>query len=457
MAKKENNIKPTTTEAKSIVVQQLTVAQLYRGNQDVQTWINAVKSAESTRLPNRRPLYNTFLDVSIDDHLDSMMDKRIRAVKITPWEWHDLEDGDLKDSFNGEWFMELLKRIQERIFYGTTLLEFSFSSYDGLVEDVTMIPRQNVRPEKGIIMLDGYTEDRGIPYHSGRYPQYIMQVGRKDDLGKLTRLAPLVLIKRQNFSDWARYNEMYGIDMRVYEYDPTNPKARDEMEASAEKFGSAPWIVVPKGYGTITFPNSSNKQASAFAFDKLHEACNKAITIAVLGQTLTTGGEGGGSYELGKVHENVEGEINMEDRLYAQYLINYVMRKNILIPHGYPLEKIKGSFKVIDELPKEMKANMWVMLSKSGLPIAEEDFYNEFGVPFPEDRDVIKVSTPPPPPAPPGADPNAPPADDNDPSGGDNTGGQPSTKDDPKPPAPKNKQPGGAGKGKEKKRQGKKV
>jgi SPP1 gp7 family putative phage head morphogenesis protein len=376
-------------------VQDITIGQVVRGNQTVQTWYQAVKAAESSRMPNRRSLYNTYLDVSIDLHLDSVMNKRTRALLTVPFVWEGLEDEAVLENFASPWFSELMKLIQSRVFWGTTLVEFQLGN-DGLISDVELIPRQNVKPELGVIMTDGHTEgSTAIHYREGIYVNYVLEIGRKDDLGMLSKIAPYVIMKRANMSDFSRYNEMYGIDLRVYEYDPLKPGAREQMKKQAEDHGSAAYILIPKGYGQVTFPAVSNKQSSAFAYDKFNEIMNNEITIGVLGQLLTTGGDKGGSYELGKVHKAVQEEIAMEDRMVAEYIINYPMRKNILVPHGYPLADIKGKFKVPDQLPKENKANMWVMLAKAGLPIAEEDFYAEFGVPMPGDRDVITVSASP--------------------------------------------------------------
>jgi SPP1 gp7 family putative phage head morphogenesis protein len=389
MAKKEIKANSRTKSNAPIVVNDITVAQLHRGNQNVQTWFSAVKAAESSLSPNRRLLYNTFLDVSIDLYLDSVMQKRIRAVKTTPFEWQDFENDVIKDNFRSPWFIELLGMIQNRIFYGTTLAEFDFGQ-DGLIQDVTMIPRQNVKPELGLISKNGAGLD-GFRYREGIYPYYILEIGRKTDLGLLTKIAPYVLMKRANMADFMRFNEMFGMDLRVYEYDPNKPGARQEMEAQAKAYSSAAYIVLPKGYGSVTFEGTKTT-GSQEAYTKAHNMLNDEITIGVLGQLLTTGGADGGSYALGNVHKAVETAINMEDRLMAEYIINYPFKNNILIPHGYPLEGITGKFKTADEISKEVKLKTWVELYKSGAPIAEEDFYKEFGIEPPGTRPVVAHS-----------------------------------------------------------------
>jgi len=376
----------SSPSGEGIVINDITIAQVTRGNQDVQTWFQAIKAAESTRMPNRKSLYNTYTDVAIDLHYKSVMDKRVRAVKTTPFEWPELSNDAVADNFRSPWFSELLGLIQSRIFWGTSLAEITLGE-DGLIGDVNLIPRQNVKPEKGIISRDGYS-DEGIRYREGIYPNYILEIGKPNEIGLLANIAPYILMKRSNLSDFSRYNEMFGMPLRVYEYDPLKPGAREEVTKQAKAYGSAAYIVLPKGAGNVQF-HDSVKQSTAYAFDKLHEMLNNEITIGVLGQLLTTGGEGGGSYELGKVHKAVEAAINLEDRLTAEYIINYPFKKNILIPHGYPLEGINGKFKTADEIAKEKKLDIWVKLFQSGAPIAEEDFYKEFGIEPPGSRPVV--------------------------------------------------------------------
>jgi len=167
------------------------------------------------------------------------------------------------------------------------------------------------------------------------------------------------------------------------------PGAREEMKNQAEEYGSAAYIVLPKGYGNVTFPEST-KQSSVHAYDKAHTLLNNEITIGVLGQLLTTGGAKGGSYSLGKVHKSVEESLNMADRLMAEYVINYPFKNDILIPHGYPLEGIRGEFRIAQEIDKETRLQLWIDLYNSGAKIAEEDFYKEFGITPPGKRPTVK-------------------------------------------------------------------
>ena len=390
-AKGKPNATSQPASGNSIIINDITVSQLFRGNQDIQRWYTALRNAENIYYPIRRELLQTYLDVSIDLHLTSCMDKRIRAVKTAPFVWKDLTNEVITENMQGLWWNDMLELIQSRIFWGPTLMEFIFE--DGLISETILVPRQNVRPEFGIISKDGFSND-GFSYREGLYKNHILEVGKKTELGLLANLAPYVLMKRQNLSDFSRYNEMFGMPLRVYEYDPSMPGARAEVSQQAKEYGTAAYIVLPKGMGNVTFPEA-NQSSSSSAYDKLHSILNDEITIGVLGQVLTTSGTAKSSGQaLGQVHKAVEQEMNLADKLYAEYYINYKLRKDILIPNGYPLQNITGRFKELDELPKEIRANMWVALLNAGVEIAEEDWHTEFDIPAPNGRPLTIVNKP---------------------------------------------------------------
>lgn len=392
--------KKSSGEDTSIIIQQLMIGQLNRGNQTIQTWYNNLRAAESTRNPNRKALLSTYLDVSIDLHYRSVMDKRIRAIKTTPFEWIGLESEAHVDNFKAPWFSELMSLIMSRIPYGHTLAEFSLGD-DGLIGDVILIPRQNVKPDKGLISKDGSSDD-GFYYKQTPFVNWILEIGRPDDLGLLASIVPYILMKRQNLADFARFNEMFGMPLRWYEYDPLDPTSRDQVKKSAEEMGSAAYVIVPKGT-TVNFVEST-KQATAYTYDKFHEIMNNEVTIGVLGQLLTTGGEKGGSYSLGQVHKAVEEGINLEDRLTAEYILNYPFKNNILIPHGYPMDGAVGKFKMTEELSKEIKAKIFLEQIAPKFPIDPKFIYEEFGIPEPTPeaialwKEYISMSKPAPPP-----------------------------------------------------------
>jgi SPP1 gp7 family putative phage head morphogenesis protein len=390
-AKKTEVIKKAGDPNQPIVINQINIGQLERGNQTIKTWMTNVKAAERILNPNRRFLLNTYHDIDIDLHLEAVVGKRIRALKNIPFQWPTLENDKIKENLQSPWFFKMLGFMGKKIFQGYTVLEFSDGA-DGLIEKCTEIPRQNVRPDKFVITKEmwGSTED-GFQYREAPYNRYMIEVGEPSDLGLYMKIVPYILLKRDNLGDFARFNEMFGMPLRWYEYDPHDPTSREEVTKSAIAQGSAAYVVVPKGT-TVGFHEA--KSGSQQAYSVFNKIMDDEVTIGVLGQTLTTSNDGVGSNALGNVHMAVEEDLAMEDRVMTELDINYTLRKQILIPHGYPLENIKGSFTLSEEISMEKKMMMWLSALDRGVKIAEEDFYEEFGIPFPGGRSIIVKSAP---------------------------------------------------------------
>ncbi|ELR69174.1 Mu-like prophage FluMu protein gp29 [Fulvivirga imtechensis AK7] len=386
MAKKEKKQKAQTDP--EIVINQINVGQLQRGNQDIQKWISNVKSAERVQNPYRKPLLDTYHDLSIDLHLDMVISKRVRAVKTCPFEWEDLEVDVIRENFRSPWFFEYMENIMDFVFQGHNVIEHVFEN--GLIVDTEIIPRQNIYPKEGIITKEMWgSKEKGWNYREEPYKYYMLEIGKPKDLGLYAKIAPYVLLKRGNLADYSRFNEMFGMPLRWYEYDPHDPGAREEVTKQAKAQGAAAYVVVPKGT-SVNF-HEANQSGASTTYKDLHQILNDEITIGVLGQKLTTSSEGKGSYALGSVHQEVEKSVNLEDRLMVEYILNYPFKNNILIPHGYPVEGHHGRFIVSEELPKDKKADIWLKMEQR-IPIAAEDFYNEFGVPHPDEA-AIKLWT----------------------------------------------------------------
>lgn len=389
--KKTEVTKKTVGDSSPIVINQITIGQLERGNQTIQTWMNNVKAAERVINPQRRYLLNTYLDIDIDLHLDAVKGKRIRALKNIPFEWATLTDDVAKENLQSPWFFDLLGYYGERIFKGYDVVEFAPGD-DGLIGSCTQIPRQNVRPDKLKITKEMWgNPDEGLAYREPPFNRFLYELGKPLDLGLYMKLVPYILLKRDNLGDFARFNEMFGMPLRWYEYDPLDPGARNEVTKSAEAQGSAAFVVVPKGT-TVNFHEAKN--SSQQAYTAFHKLLDDEVTIGVLGQTLTTSNDGVGSNALGNVHMSVEEDLAMEDRVLVELDINYNLRKKILIPWGYPLQNIKGAFTLTEEIAIDKKINMWLAALDRGVKIAEEDFYEEFGIPFPGGRSLIVKTAP---------------------------------------------------------------
>lgn len=387
-----------------VTKQEITIAQVQRGPQDLNKYRQAMTGAEAVRNPNRSLYYELAENVMTDGILRSVIDKRIRAVTTSPLTMDGMEDEEFIRSFQQPWMAKLLRFMMEAKFWGHSLVELELNPLAAKDPDiyqmfnVELIPRRNVSPEFGTVSVNPNNPNTGVKFRETPFTNYLLEFGGARDLGLLVNLIPYVIFKRNNFSDYAQYNELFGMPQRIYEYDPNQPETRKQLEVQAKAQGAAPYCIVPRGT-TIT-QNQTYSSAGQGGFDRFHEILNKEITISVLGQTLTTGADGKGSYALGEIHQDVEAAINMEDKLWVAYQLNWVIKP--LLIQTYGMDKLKGvTWKFDDTIklsPKE-KSEIFERMLGAGLPMNRKYMYEELNAPEPDEEDIAffaaKSPTPP--------------------------------------------------------------
>lgn len=104
---------------------------------------------------------------------------------------------------------------------------------------------------------------------------------------------------RRDFSRWA---ELFGNGMIKARHpkDAKDPVVRRWLEG-VRNLGREPVIKLPEGYDVELVMSASS---SADGFEKLLDHCDKAITLTMQGQTLTSDAGANGSRALGEVHRD---------------------------------------------------------------------------------------------------------------------------------------------------------
>lgn len=383
---------PSQYEVK-VVNQKITIAQINRGPADMGNYRRAVQAAEARTNPNRSLYYNLIENCVSDGILDAIIDKRIRAVNISPPSLEGTDDEKIISLFKQPWITELMRYMMESKFWGHSLVELEFN--ENAIKDpeleqlfkVKLTPRRNVFPEFGIVSNRADYITGGYQFREEPAVNYMLEFGKERDLGKFVNLIPYVLFKRNNWADFAQFNELFGMPLRVYEYDPNQTDTRKQVEEQAKKMGAAAYVVVPKGTNVQHVTGSTS--ASSGGFKEFNSIMNQEMTISVLGQTLTTGADGKGSYALGDVHKDVEEAINIEDKVWVEYQMNWVVKPHLIRVFG--LNQLRGkTFKFDDTIkltPKE-KMEIFTGMLSAGVPMKLEYIYEELNMPIPDETDM---------------------------------------------------------------------
>jgi len=199
------------------LIQRIEITQNKRSAQDIDSWRNAIKAAESTFFPRRTLLYDLYLEILLDGHLSAVIEKRKLSVINTPL--HFEENGKMNEEItsmiSSENFLTLLEDILESKIFGHSLIELSFEN--GILTP-SLIPRKHVVPERGII-IKRQSDSEGFSYREFPFTNYLLEVGENNSLGLLMKAAQYIIYKRGGFGDWAQYCELFGMPFRVAKYD----------------------------------------------------------------------------------------------------------------------------------------------------------------------------------------------------------------------------------------------
>lgn len=145
--------------------------------------------------------------------------------------------------------------------------------------------------------------------------------------GTIRALSIPYMIRTFARRDWARRSEVEGIGVRKARIPAQgDPKIVDKFLRDVKALGAESTIRLPEGFD---FSIEAPAATAADGFSKLVSHCDMAITLAILGQNLTTEVTGG-SFAAATVHAKVQ-----LDRLEADVaMLSTTIRDQILVPWG---------------------------------------------------------------------------------------------------------------------------
>ena len=263
---------------------------------DVLTWKNAMAMAENVENPKMFPYYNLVKDMLLDAHTTSQITNRKYkttsanfSIQKANGETHEELTRQLQKSV---WFNEIISHILDSEYFGYTLIEFNRGNDDSV--DVALIPRQNVIPQKGIVLKD-YTDDKGLDYrNANEYGTWLLDFGKAGDLGIINQAIPHILFSRFAQSCWSELCEIYGIPPRVMKTNTRDRQALARAEKMMTDMGAAAWFIIDE---TEQFEWATNGvPATGEVYDGLINRCENSISLllsgAIIGQDTRYGSRG---------------------------------------------------------------------------------------------------------------------------------------------------------------------
>lgn len=353
---------------------------------DIASFMSSYLSASAVDTYNRSRLYDIYASVLMDTHLTGVINKRMAGVRRMRVEFRrdSVPDDTVNERLRGPWFRRLTSDILWSKFWGFSLMQFYTAPDGGIGYD--LIDRKHYDPVRREI-LRYETDSTGIPVDQFADVLCVSEGDR--DLGLLSRITPMVLYKRGNIGDWAQFCQVFGMPVREYTYDAGDEEARLKLLQDARRQGGNAVYIHPSDT-TLRLVESGAKSGTVDLYERFTNMCNTEISVAVLGNTLTTDAKSTGTQALGTVHQQEEERLKEEDRDFVLDVLNYDMT-GIFASLG--IDTSGGRFEYVEEKKVDKTEQIAVVekLHNMGLPLSDDYLYSTFDIDKPEDYDTRKA------------------------------------------------------------------
>lgn len=356
---------------------------------DIASYMQSLQSATAIDMYNRTRLYDMYQSAFLTDpHLIGIKRKRLVGACRTPIEFvrNNKPDEMVNDILKQPWFRRFRKDVVESELWGFSLLQF-YRNNDGTI-GYDSIARKHYDPVK-MVVLRYQSDVDGAPIEA--FSNTIVIGDDPRGIGLMSAIMPYVLYKRGNMGDWAQFCQIFGMPIREYTYDAGDEEARKRLIEDARRQGANAVYIHPKD-SALNLHESGNKTGSSDLYKSFTEECDSQMSIAMLGNTLTTDAKATGTQALGTVHQEEEDEIKEDDEALILSVLNSSRMKAILASLGLNVEG--GEFRFIEakNIDKTAQLNAVTQLhEKLGLPIDDDYLYDTFDIDKPENYDQMKA------------------------------------------------------------------
>lgn len=371
---------PKTARPREGYIRSIVPKTLSRTRSDIATWRGALRAADNIDNPRRARLVNLYEDVMLCAHLTSQIELRQKSTLLTPFEIKvgGKIDEEATAALNAaKWVTELNTHILDSVMYGHTLVELSLTHNVNEPVAVALLPRQNVIPESGTLLLRE-DDTRGIPYREVReFGTWLLEFGKEHDYGLLNKAVPHVLFMRFAQSCWSELCEIYGIPPRFIKTDTQDPEMLNRAEAMLRDMGAAAYFIIDR---TEEFQFAKGADTNGDVYNNLIALCKEAVSVlvngAVIGQDTVNGNRSKEESSIRLFEKLVTADRKMLAGYWNAAVIPALMQLGILKPgstFGWQqqedIEKLWTM--VVDLLQHKDVPNDWIE-EKFGIPCTDK-------------------------------------------------------------------------------------
>jgi len=206
--------------------------------------------------------------------------------------------------------------------------------------------------------------------------------------GLLRSCVRAFIVRHFAWKDWMAFAEVYGMPPRIGRLREDVAWDSDEARQlwqAVRALGMDAAAVVREGNNIEVLETRSGEGA---IFERIIDRAGRELTLCILGQLLTSGGDKGGSFALGRIHNQVRWDLVESDATaLAQTLTSQLLAPIVQLNLGAdaPIPQWRFASDQPDDLAQlsETIKN----LSHAGLPIPAQWVYGKFGIPQPTNNE----------------------------------------------------------------------
>lgn len=202
----------------------------------------------------------------------------------------------------------------------------------------------------------------------------------------------LTLLKYFTALDWAKFNELFGMPVRVGKFDPvlTTDKGIELLKTAVQNLGSDASAVIDKTMEIDFLRAESGIGTGKATYEAFIEHVERKQSMVFIGQNLTAEQTGKfGSNAATKTQNLIRMDYMWADIQFIVPKVQKIIEKMYFFNYGTPPENFYPKFRLFTEETRDLEQLSSVVdnLSRAGLPISKEWAYKEFDIEKPVDED----------------------------------------------------------------------
>jgi len=356
---------------------ELIQASVDLNRKELDKWQQARRAFLSPDFPAAHLLVGVYNDAMLDAHLSAIVQNRTLRLQSKQYILRDAKgepQPELSALLSHQWFNTAIQAFANAMFYGFSLIQINPQNPVNPLNPVKIeiVPPQHVLPQRRLLLAkttdtDGYKIDD--------HPQWLILIqNHQHPLGILEKAVPLTIFKRHSWSAWERFEQLFGVPLRVIKAYNQPPEVEAKLIKALDDMGSAASAKLPKDVDLEIIQTNTSDAFGVFQ-NKL-SFVNSELSKLINGQTMTV--DSGSSRSQSEVHLATEDQITQADiRNLCQWATDSLFPTLAL--HGI---KLTGySLDVLNQtnLSERIKIDSEIMRS-SGYQLDKEYIEDTYGV-----------------------------------------------------------------------------